>query len=589
LIKIQVSKSNHFKSEESLFVSFPYSMERVKKIKDLKDRYYHGAITSWEVPVAYINEILNSFSDEEIQITANTITEAPQVIETPKKEEKKFDQVDISSFQFKTTPFDHQVEALQYAQSNPKFLLGDEQGLGKTKQAIDIAVSRKAQFKHCLIVCGVNSLKYNWVKEVAIHSNESGRIIGSYFDKNGKIKEGSLQDRLTDLEDIDDVEDFFLITNVETLRDVPKKNKNGTVKKLSKMEETQEAILKQIEKLIEEGTIGMVIVDEIHKCKNPQSQQGRAIKRLNSFYKMAMTGTPLMNKPLDLYVPLNWLGVEDHSYYQFEKRYAVKGGFGGYEIVGYKNTDELRSNLEGIMLRRKKVEVLNLPPKIRQTEYVELTDGQKKLYKDVLNQVKKNMKEIALDPNPLAQLLRLRQVTGWTGLLSDEIQESAKMDRMMEIVEELAETGKKAIVFSNWTEMTKIAKDKLKDFNPAYITGEIDNATRMNEVERFQKDPNCKVIIGTIGAMGTGLTLTAAETVIFLDKPWNPANTEQAEDRAHRIGTTGTVNIITLVAKDTIDERIEEILAEKGDIFDALIDGAMEKMSKYEIFERLIA
>jgi SNF2 family DNA or RNA helicase len=292
---------------------------------------------------------------------------------------------------------------------------------------------------------------------------------------------------------------------------------------------------------------------------------------------------------LDLYVPLNWFGMDNNTYYQFEKRYAVKGGYGGHQIVGYQNTQELRDKLEKVMLRRKKVDVLDLPPKLRQTDVVEMTDGQKKLYKEVKAMISENLTEISLDPNPLSALLRLRQVTGYTGILSDKIQESAKLDRMEDIIEELVESGQKAIVFSNWSEMTRIAKARLEKYNPAYITGEVkDMQDRENEVERFQKDPKCKVIIGTIGAMGTGLTLTAANTVIFLDKPWNPANTEQAEDRAHRIGTTGTVNIITLVCEGTIDEHIEEILAEKGDIFDALIDGHMEKMSKYELLERLI-
>ena len=138
-------------------------------------------------------------------------------------------------------------------------------------------------------------------------------------------------------------------------------------------------------------------------------------------------------------------------------------------------------------------------------------------------------------------------------ILSSQIKESAKLDRLEEIVEELVENGEKAIIFSNWTDMTGPTMERLRRFNPAIITGETKD--RKEQQERFMTDSRCKVIIGTIGAMGTGLTLTAASTVIFLDSPWNRANKEQAEDRAHRIGTTSNVNIITLVRKDTLTKE----------------------------------
>ena len=126
-------------------------------------------------------------------------------------------------------------------------------------------------------------------------------------------------------------------------------------------------------------------------------------------------------------------------------------------------------------------------------------------------------------------------------------------------------------MFSNWTDVTGPAFSRLKRFNPAVITGETKD--RVSEQNKFMQDSSCKVIIGTIGAMGTGLTLTAASTVIFLDSPWNRANKEQAEDRAHRIGTKSNVNIITLVCKDTNDERIEELVYQKGAMADLLVDG----------------
>lgn len=325
----------------------------------------------------------------------------------------------------------------------------------------------------------------------------------------------------------------------------------------------------------------------VHNCKNPTSLQGRAMSKISARYMVAMSGTPLMNNPLDLYFPLNWLGYECHSFYQFKQHYCVLGGWGGSEVIGFKNLADIRLLMDKIMLRRLKMEVLDLPEKIHQTEYVEMSHKQSQIYKEVHAGVMNEINKISHSNNPLSMLIRLRQATGFTGILSQTISESAKLDRMEELVAELAESGQKCIIFSNWSQVTEEAKNRLKKYKPAYITGDTKADERMNEVSRFQNDDDCKVIIGTIGAMGTGLTLTAAQTVIFLDSPWNRALKDQAEDRAHRIGTKGTVNIITLVTKGTIDERIEDIVYKKGLISDAIVDGKGGKLGMDMIYQLL--
>ena len=232
---------------------------------------------------------------------------------------------------------------------------------------------------------------------------------------------------------------------------------------------------------------------------------------------------------------------------------------------------ELRERVDDVMLRRLKKDVLDLPEKTYTTEYVEMGTAQRRLYDEVHEALKDNIDKIVVSANPLAQLIRLRQATGFPGILSSTISDSAKLDRLEELVADVAEDGKKCIVFSNWSDITDEVMLRLKKYNPAVITG--DTKDRETEKDKFMNNPACKVIVGTIGAMGTGLTLTAASTVIFLDSPWNRANKEQAEDRAHRIGTTENVNIITLVTKDTIDERIEELVYKKGKMADLLVDG----------------
>lgn len=553
MISIQIKEAQKVNGDLSAFISFPYDTELVGLMRNQSSRFWHAANKEWEVPANKLLQIINSIKDKEITITGDYKTLAPKEVEIPE------------GFNFKTNPFDHQIEGFEFGLKHDRFLLGDEQGLGKTKQVIDIAVAKKISrgYKHCLIICGVNGLKWNWKSEIDTHSNETAHILGTKINSKGREVIGSSKDKLADLNKLPEA--YFLITNVESLRD--------------------RDILKKVKELTQNGQIEMVAIDEIHKCKNPSSQQGKAILQVNPETRIAMTGTPLMNTPLDLYIVLKWLGFEKHSFYQFKKHYCVMGGYGGYEVVGYRNLGELQSNLESLMLRRLKKDALDLPEKFHSIEYVEMSSKQAKVYNEVKQEIKEQIDKIKISNNPLAQLIRLRQAIGFTGILSSQIKESAKLNRLEEIVEELVENGEKAIIFSNWTDMTGPTAERLRRFNPAIITGEVKD--RKEQQERFMTDPRCKVIIGTIGAMGTGLTLTAASTVIFLDSPWNRANKEQAEDRAHRIGTTSNVNIITLVCKDTIDERIEELINKKGAMADALVDGKID-LNKSEVIDYLL-
>ena len=162
------------------------------------------------------------------------------------------------------------------------------------------------------------------------------------------------------------------------------------------------------------------------------------------------------------------------------------------------------------------------------------------------------------------------------------------MDRMEELVEESLDNEKQVVIFSNWTQITDAVYARL---NKKYscigqITGNTKDADRDWIVQRFQSG-EIKVLIGTIGAMGTGLTLTAGTVEIFMDEPWNKANKEQAEDRCHRVGTTQNVTIYTLMCKDTIDERIHELVEQKGELANALVDGKIN-MDKGAVLEYLI-
>lgn len=325
-----------------------------------------------------------------------------------------------------------------------------------------------------------------------------------------------------------------------------------------------------------------------HKCKDPSSIQGKHLLKLQAQSMISMTGTPLMNNPLDLYIHLKWLGYEQHNFYAFKQHYCIMGGFGGYQVIGYKHLDQLKAQFGDIMLRRLKKDVLDLPAKLYTNEYVEMGTKQAMIYKEATLEIQNNIDKVMTAVNPLTEMMRMRQATDYTGILSTTIKESAKLDRLDDLLEEIVESGKKAIIFSNWTSMTNPTYERYKSkYNPAIITGEIKD--RVKQQDKFMNDDSCKVIIGTIGAMGTGLTLTAASYVIFLDEPWNKAIKDQAEDRAHRIGTTENVNIITLLCKDTIDERIHDLVEEKGKMSDLMIDQKLTKQNRAKLVNFLLS
>lgn len=488
-----------------------------------------------------VNAINNSVNSELESCNSNIEITNPEIIHA------------VETYDFKTKPFKHQLVGVEFGLEVNRYLLGDEMGLGKTKQIIDLACIRKNLYgyKHCLIICCVNGLKWNWAEEIEIHSNEKSHILGCRKNTKGKYV---IRDTKAKLEDIRQLgsgkfdDKYFIITNIESLRDT--------------------AIAQELSVLCDAEIINMIAVDEIHKCASNESKQTKGLLKLRTDSMIAMTGSPIMNSALDLYVPLNWLGYDRHSFYDYKNHFCRMGPFG---ITGYKHMDEIQNMLKYMMLRRlKKDHLKDLPDKIYSTEYVEMNNHQAAIYNEVLNGLRKEVDLIARSTNPLGNLIRLRQATGHTSLLSSTVSCSAKLDRLLELLKDYTDNGHKIIIFSNFAKMVELIKLNTLDYNPAVITGATKD--RQGEKNRFMTDDNCKIIIGTIGAMGTGLTLTAADVVIFFDEPWTSGNKLQAEDRAHRIGAKNNVQIITLVTKNTIDERIFDIVKRKALISDNLID-----------------
>ena len=464
---------------------------------------------------------------------------------------------------FKVKPFDHQISAIDFGLNNEGWLLLDDCGLGKTLSMIYLAeeLSKREKLKHCLIICGVNSLKYNWAAEIEKFSKKSCVILGQTITKNGKTKICSVADRCKILKK--GLEEFFVITNIETLQN--KEFANAFNKSKS--------------------TFDMIVLDEAHHCKNPSSLSAKNLMKLKAKRCISLTGTIIMNNPENAYVPLKWTKNTGSNYTEFKKMFNVYGGFGGVQVIGYKNLDVLQDLIANCSLRRKKSDVLDLPDKTYKIEYVEMKKAQQDLYNSVADGVASELDLLDHKPTIIEEItinMRLRQITAWPGMLSSEVVQSAKLDRLEELVEDITSQGDKVLIFNTFKGAAIEEAKRLEKFGSLLCTGDQSDEEISVNKELFENDSDKKVLIATWQKLGTGHTLTAANYCVFVDTPWTDADFTQAADRIYRIGQNKKVTIITLITKDTYDERVQEILEQKKCISGYLVDN--ESIDNLNIF-----
>lgn len=589
---------------------FKYDPQLISLVKNVPGRLYVPQGKYWTIPNSHLgflmNEIKGTPYERALQIQSTENIDQNESID-PTKEIPDIDISDVDIYvKDGSSLYNHQLAFLKYAKAKERrgFILADDMGLGKTNELINYALYQRKRYgyKHCLVITCVNVAKYSWQDDIAKHTNgkEQGYILGSRVITRGKRKgqiryNGSGEDKVDDLKSGHMYADeeapelpFFIITNIESI---------GRTK-AGKKYILEEAIIN----MIESGDISMISIDECHKNMSPQSTQGKVIldikKRTDRKVQwIPMTGTPIRNKPIDVYTPLKLVdGHAFKSFYLWSHQFCIFGGYGGYEIMGYKNIPLLKEMLQGNMLRREKSEVLDLPPKVHMIEYVENTPYQQNLYDSIAQEIFENKDSILGEINPLAHMLRLRQINGSPELVDDELvvdddylKFNAKLARLVELVDDIVESGEKVIVFSNWVEpLRNIYKFISKKHKTCCYTGTMKEADREKHKRVFQTNPDYKVIIGTIGAMGVSATLTAATNVIFYDDCWTPSDKEQCEDRAYRIGTTKSVNIYTLVSKGTIDEYVYKILEDKAAIAKFIVDDKLDLKRNPELFDFLL-
>lgn len=339
---------------------------------------------------------------------------------------------------------------------------------------------------------------------------------------------------------------------------------------------------------LQEFRADMVVCDESQRIKSPSAKQSKAVWKLGDLarYRIILSGTPIQKDTRDIWSQYRFLdpSVFPISYGSFQSRYAIMGGFEGRQYIGARNIEELTRKTHACGFRIRKEECLDLPPKTYEDYPVELDFKTRQLYRNLQKQSVAELEsgdEVTAN-HVLVRMLRLQQLTG--GFLVDDAGvrhqvHTAKLDALRDIVESLVlDEGKKLIIFSRFlAEMDSIQEMvepllKKERLSLVRIDGSVKAKERGGIVQRFQGDPACRVFLGELDACAEGLTLTAAQTVVYYSVNWNYAKYQQSADRVHRIGQTGTCTYIHLVAPNTIDTKIMQALKSKADLAKSVVD-----------------
>ena len=548
----EISPPKKISGLSSICATFDYNQYVVDAMKTIPTFYYHKKDNVWEFPVCYLGRLLDNLTFlDEIQL---------RLLDTPESGEfhfgRQFNMQPLSETEkvsFKMNPFEHQLEAINYGLSREKWLLLDSMGLGKTNSIIWLAetLKRRGVIDHCFIICGVNSLKQNWKKEIAKFSTESAVVLGEHITRTGTIRYKSMEKRAEQLKN--PIEEFFVITNLESLRD----------------DRIIEAFKKSSNKF------GMIAFDEAHKAATKTSQQGTNLLKLDAPFKVAATGTLITNNPLSAYVPLSWTGNDQSILTTYKSQYCNFGGIKDSQVIGFKNLEVLQEEIKSCSLRRTLDQVrADMPPKTVTIEVLEPDESQRKFYEAIKEGVKEEADKIELkSANLLALTTRLRQATACPSLLTSQNIPSTKVDRCVELIQELTSQGEKVVVLSVFKETINDLAAKLGQFRFSINTGDIPDGVVANNVTRFQEDPREQVFIGTWGKVGTGWTLNAASYLICIDTPYTSAMFDQGTDRIYRVNNTRPAFITVLLCKDTIDERVQQIIETKKELSEYLVDG----------------
>lgn len=531
--------------KNNIIIQFAYDKNIVNAVKKIPSRKFNFKFKFWTVAISQAAQVLEVLKPFDFEIDSAIQKEVATRKQTETELEKIKTQKDIK-VKFKTPLFPYQKVGVAFMLKAGHCLLADEPGLGKTIQSITVCEAKKA--KKILVLCP-SILKDNWASEVKQWTNKSSVIIAGTPVQRKKQWESSK---------------CYYIANYELLlRDLD--------------------LMQKIE-------WDYIIADEATRISNPKAKSSKTIKKIKSKNRLALTGTPINNKPDDLWNICDFIRPgEMGSYWNFCERYCVKNFWGSVE--SYKNLNEIRDKLQRVMIRRQKMDVLkDLPPKLSEDIFCQLNNSEQRYYNMLKDEMVAEImgNKIAID-NALVKMIRLKQMTGSAELLGGE-KGSSKMDALKELLRDIASNGNKTIVFTQFAKMSKIIARDLAEYNPLVISGEVKNNLRQSIIDNFNNEKKHKVLVMT-EAGAYGLNIQSANYVIHFDLSWSISKMIQREDRAHRVGQKKNVTVYTLMCKNTIDEYIRSVVWKKKKMSDFLVDGVDEmaagKLSKDDLLSLL--
>ena len=468
-------------------------------------------------------------------------------------------------YNFKTKPYAHQMTALEKSWDKNEYGYFMEMGTGKSKVLVDnmAMLYDKGRINGAVIIAPKGVYR-NWLsQEIPNHlpSHVQHKTV-LWTASTSKAKDKEYRQLFETDDDL-----HILIVNVEALS-----TKRG-LEFVAKFLNCHEALL---------------TIDESTTIKNPKAKRTKSILLLSkrAKYRRILTGSPVTKSPLDLYTQCNFLNeflLGFSSYYAFRNRYAnmIDKNFGGrrVQLIGsYKNLDELANSIKAFSYRVLKEDCLDLPEKVYTRREVELTDEQDQAYATMKSAALASLKgKMATAPHVLTQLMRLHQITCGHLKNDDETITEIKNNRLKELLYLLEEVEGKVIIWANYIyDIKNIVKAISDEYGPESIVeyyGNISAEQRQKNIEKFQ-DPNSKArfFIGNPQTGGYGITLTAANTVIYYSNGYDLEKRLQSEDRAHRIGQNKSVTYIDLIAPKTVDEKIVKALRKKMNIANEIMD-----------------
>ena len=437
----------------------------------------------------------------------------------------------------------YQLDGIAFAVGAGRAVLADDMGLGKTIQGIGVAelLSCEAGIHKVLIICPA-SLKSQWRTEIR-----------RFSDRDCQVVLGSARERAEQY----DNERFFTICNYEqVLRDILP---------------------------IERVGWDLIILDEGQRIKNWEAKTTRIVKGLRSTFALVLSGTPLENNLGELYTVVGF--IDDRRLgpaFRFFNRHRVVDEKG--KVLGYKNLSELREHLKPVLLRRTRQSVMvDLPPRTTEIIRIAPTDEQLAMHGANMQIVSSIVNKPYISEMDLLRLrkalLMCRMAANSTFLVDkQEPAYSSKLEELQTLMGQLCqEQDRKTILFSEWTTMIGLIEPLLDQHGLGYVRldGSVPQKKRQQLVRRFHQDPECKVFV-TTNAGSVGLNLQAADTVVNVDLPWNPAVLEQRVARAHRMGQRRPVQVFVLVTEGTIEENLLATLSAKHELAIAALDAESE-------------